>query len=122
MPDRYPCAHCGTTGSCKSGRDGVSCAVCVRDNKLPADASDSTYVGLACSVCAGAGSFESTTDRLRRRVVPVLALLIVYLALAMIWANADKSTFHELLAFGGTLIGSITGYYFAGKARDGDRS
>ena len=55
-------------------------------------------------------------SRLRNRLVPCLALIIVCFVLLLIWDTHDKENFGEILAFSGTLIGSITGYYFGGKS------
>lgn len=55
------------------------------------------------------------TARLQRRITPLLAMVIVYLALVLVWMYADSSHFPEILAFAATLIGSITGYYFGGR-------
>jgi hypothetical protein len=102
------CAHCNNTGTCNKGKDGSSCEVCVRKNLKW------TFV---CSVCEGFGKMEPFTERLHNRIVPVLALFVVYVALIIIcWAACTENKhFSELLAFSSTLIGSITGYYFGGK-------
>jgi hypothetical protein len=70
--------------------------------------------GLVCSVCGGVGFVELKTDRINRRITSLLAVLIVYFALALIGllAATNNQYFSEMLAFSGTLIGSITGFYF----------
>jgi hypothetical protein len=59
---------------------------------------------------------EPLTVRLQQRIVPLLALILVYAALVLIWSYASRENFHELLAFAGTLIGSVTGFYFGGRS------
>lgn len=117
--DRLPCAHCSQTGTCTNGSEGQSCAVCVR-HKSPfwrifgAKVSNAS-IGIICSVCDGIGSVEPFSVRLHKRIVPLLALFIVYIALFLILRLATEDDFDQILAFAGTLIGSITGYYFGGK-------
>lgn len=116
MEQRIPCAHCKGSGTCANGGNGTSCAVCARKNKLPASPNQgAAYTGIVCSVCAGHAQIEPFTVRLNQRIVPVLALMLVYVALALIFAHAGRDNFHELLAFAGTLIGSVTGFYFGGR-------
>ena len=38
-------------------------------------------------------------------------------ALAIVFLKSSKENFTEILAFAGTLIGSVTGYYFGGKTK-----
>ena len=108
-----PCAHCGGTGTCRNGSAGESCAVCLKKNKIDAQAS----TGLVCSVCCGYGAVEPRTARLRNLIAPVFALLIAGTALGLAWFFAGDEHFTEVLAFAATLIGSITGYYFGGRNR-----
>jgi hypothetical protein len=116
MPDLPPpgflsCAHCGGTGTCRNGSAGDSCAVCIKKNKIE----DQASTGLVCSVCLGYGALEPRMSRVRNLIAPVFALLIVCTALALAWFFAGDEHFTEVLAFAATLIGSITGYYFAGR-------
>lgn len=113
-PQRLDCAHCGSTGTCNNGPDGSSCAVCIKKHKIENQSSE----GLVCSVCGGIGTAEPFTDKLHSRVVPALALLIVYVALYLIFMFGSKENFNEILAFASTLIGSVTGYYFGGKKKN----
>ncbi len=115
------CAHCDSTGTCSKGKDGSTCEVCVRKNlkwTFVFSTSKLRY-GMVCSVCEGFVKIEPLTERLHNRIVPVLALLVVYVALIIIcWAACTENKhFSELLAFSSTLIGSITGYYFGGKKK-----
>ena len=66
-------------------------------------------------MCGGVGIAEPKSIRIHNRIVPVLALLIVYFALAIVLLKSSEENFSEILAFAGTLIGSVTGYYFGGK-------
>lgn len=111
LKDHVPCAHCSASGTCASGPNGASCLVCLREHKIK----DKSAVGIACGVCMGYGIAEPKTARLKNRLVPILSLLIVYLALAMVMILSSKEHFTEVLAFAATLIGSVTGYYFGGK-------
>lgn len=117
MDLRVPCAHCKSTGTCANSENETSCAVCVAKHKLPSHSSpERLYTGVVCSVCSGQGQVEPFTVRLQQRIVPLLALVLVYAALLLIWSFASRENFHELLAFAGTLIGSVTGFYFGGRA------
>jgi hypothetical protein len=116
MELRIQCAHCKSTGTCTTGgSDGTSCAVCVRKQRLPSKCEGLRYSGVVCSVCSGLGQVEPFTARLQHRIVPLLAIVIVYVALGLVWSRSGKENFHELLAFAGTLIGSVTGFYFGGR-------
>lgn len=107
------CAHCSASGCCSSGANGNSCAACQKSQNLRNEAP-----GLVCSVCKGIGVIEPKTVRINKRIVPVLALFIVYVALGLVMVNTHSDHFSEILAFAGTLIGSITGYYFGGKSQN----
>ena len=116
MPETHPhgylpCAHCGAAGTCRNGSAGDSCAVCIKKNRIEGQ----PLTGLVCSVCQGYGAVEPRTGRLRNLIAPVFALLIVSSALGLAWFFAGDEHFTEVLAFAATLIGSITGYYFAGS-------
>lgn len=115
MSNAMPCAHCNSTGTCSSGENNYSCAVCVKYNKLK---NDTSHKGLICSVCKGLGAGEIKSDRINNIITPFLAVVIVYFVLFIISINMNNSNLDKLLIFGGTLIGSITGYYFAEKRRD----
>lgn len=106
------CAHCSGTGTCKNGEKETSCFACKKESKLK---NNETTTGLVCSVCLGLGMAEPKSLRIQNRLVPMLALLLVYFALVLIAVFASKDNFPEILAFASTLIGSITGYYFGGK-------
>ncbi len=113
--EHMTCAHCEGTGTCKNGQNQTSCAVCRKHQQLTSAAIEDAS-GLVCSVCRGRGILEAMASRLRNRLVPCLALIIVCFVLLLVWDTHDKENFGEILAFSGTLIGSITGYYFGGKS------
>ena len=70
---------------------------------------------MVCSVCHGVGVIETATERINNRIVPALALFVVYVALGMVWSKTGDDHFPEILAFAATLTGSVTGYYFGGR-------
>lgn len=110
------CAHCGGTGTCKNGETETSCLVCKKAHKVNSAGNTS---GLVCSVCCGYGVAEPKSARMQNRIIPMLAIIIVYFALFLIFMLARTDNFSEVLAFAATLIGSITGYYFGGKSKTG---
>jgi hypothetical protein len=109
----HPCAHCDESGTCARGANSFSCAACVKTNELKGN----QHVGLICGVCAGLGRAEAGTERLNKRVAPLLAMSIVIMLLAAIAAAAIADRhFNEVLAFGAGIIGTILGFYFSGKS------
>lgn len=108
----FPCAHCKGTGTCTTGQGECSCGACAR-----AASEKRGSVGLRCSVCNGVGVAELGSDSFRRTIVPALALLIVVIGFGVIVfaAVANNPHFTEMLAFCSSIIGVVTGYYFAGK-------
>jgi len=107
----YPCAHCEQTGTCKNGKDGKSCPVCIKDNEIKGK----EHIGLICASCGGIGQAEPRTERMNKRAKPLLAMFIVMFMLIVVSALAftNNENFKDILAFSGLLIGSITGYYFS---------
>ena len=108
----FGCAHCKGTGTCTTGDSGCSCNACAR----AANAKRGSF-GLCCGVCDGVGIAELRSDRLRRTIVPGLAILIVAMGfLVIVFAAATNNAhFSEILAVCSGLIGVVIGYYFAGK-------
>lgn len=106
----YPCRHCDETGVCKSGPNGSSCLACAKYHELKGR----EFVGLACGTCGGLGQSEPMTERLNKRTKPLLAMGIVFLVLIFVFvlALSKNPHFPEFLAFAGTLIGSVTAFYF----------
>ena len=110
----YPCAHCKQTGTCSSGENNSSCLACIKANELKGK---SAY-GLMCGACNGLSLAEPRTERMNKRIKPVLAMTIIFCLLFGIYISAalNSDFFSEILAFSGTLLGSIVGYYFSIKS------
>ena len=112
----YACKHCNETGTCTSNDNESSCAACVKYHELK---KSKTYTGVACGTCGGLGQSEPTTERLNKRVKPLLALSIVLCLMicTTVLAFTNNPNFATFLAFSATLIGSVTTFYFnnAGK-------
>ena|SRR5271157_333335 len=130
---RLDCAHCETKGTCASGTEKSSCAVCIQRAKLNAPPSrwwlwwhlsapaksptaEKPPTGLPCSVCGGVGKAEPKTLRFLNLFLPFFAAGFV--ALLLIWllvlALVKSDSFQSFLTFAGTATGSVTGYYFGG--------
>ena len=108
----YPCQHCKETGTCTTGKDGASCLACINFHKIK---EKGACFGLACGTCLGIGKAEPKTDRVNKRMRSVLSLLIVYLILVItaILGINQNPYFTEFLVFAGTIIGSITAFYYS---------
>lgn len=112
----YDCKHCSGTGTCSNGKDGSSCAACAEKNDLPFWKRKNQY-GLICGCCGGIGKSEPLTERMNKRIGPILALLIIFMLMTLIFfAALTKSPyFSEILAFSSAIIGSVVGYYFSSR-------
>ncbi len=110
----YECKHCGGTGTCSNGENGTSCVACAERNDLPFYKRKNQQ-GLICGCCGGIGQSEPMTERMNKRISPMLALLMVFfLMFLVICALLIKSNyFSEILTFSSTLLGIILGYYFS---------
>lgn len=111
----YPCAHCEQTGTCKNGKDGTSCSACVKRNEIFFLFRLLSYKGLLCGTCGGIGKAEPMTERMNKRMKPLLALFIIIFMSFMVYyfAKTNSEHFTAVLAFAGTLTGSVVGYYFS---------
>lgn len=108
----HSCAHCNGSGTCKHGREGLSCAACVNKNELKRG----EYFGLACGTCGGLGQTDTITYRMNHRTAPLLAIMIILSCfLLIVFGLVKDQHFQEILTFSGTVIGSVVGYYFGGK-------
>jgi len=107
----YPCAHCNQTGTCSSGKNGQSCMVCVSQNEIKGK----EHIGLLCGSCNGLGLAEPKTERINKRVRPVMALgLMLFLIFLIILFGISKNPhFPEVLTFSATLLGCIVTYYYS---------
>ncbi|WMN61765.1 molecular chaperone DnaJ (plasmid) [Pseudoalteromonas xiamenensis] len=108
----HPCKHCNETGTCTSGEKESSCIACAKYHELKRS---QTYIGLACGTCGGLGQSEPLTERINKRTKPLLAMTIVFVLLicVTVLAFSNNPNFSAFLAFAGTLIGSITTFYFS---------
>ncbi len=110
----YACAHCQQTGTCTTGENGQSCNLCIKRNELKGK----NHTGLACGICGGIGQAEPFTERMNKRITPILSVVIIFLLLGIVfWSLTIKSGyFTEILAFSSAIIGTVVGFYFsAGK-------
>lgn len=110
--DRVLCAHCSSSGSCHSGKDASSCAVCIKDAGFKDDA---PRYGLVCSVCDGSGVAEPPMDGVQAIGV-VIALSLSFAAMFLVWKSLDsKESLDNILPFAAGVIGSITGFFFGSR-------
>ena len=109
----YECFHCKGEGTCTTGENSSSCAACIKRNELKGK----SLYGLMCGSCGGIGKAEPVTERMNKRLAPILAItLVVALLFLIFWAAFSESThFSELLAFSSAIIGSVVGFYFSGS-------
>ncbi len=107
----YECKHCEGQGTCRNGNASSSCAACIKRNEL----NGKEHFGLLCGSCGGIGKAEPMTERMNKRIAPVLATVLVISLLFMVgFSSVTKSPyFSELLAFSSAIIGSLVGFYFS---------
>ncbi|MEZ8107033.1 MULTISPECIES: molecular chaperone DnaJ [Vibrio] len=112
----YECKHCSGTGTCVSGVDGTSCLGCAKKSDLPFW-SRKNHKGLLCGSCGGIGLAEPMTERLNKRITPLLAFYVVAFLLILIFVLAitKNPVFSEVLAFSSAVIGAVVGHYFSSK-------
>ncbi len=108
----YSCKHCKESGTCNSGEGEISCVACIKYHELKRE---KIYRGLSCGTCGGLGQAEPLTERINKRTKPFLAIGIVFVLLICVTVLAffNNPNFSAFLAFSGTLIGSITTFYFS---------
>lgn len=114
----HDCKHCSGTGTCKNGKDSTSCLACAKRNELWYW-QRSGQQGLLCASCGGIGKAEPYTERLNKRAAPLLAILLVFSIIMLIFVTALMKSpfFSEILAFSSAITGSVAGFYFS-RARD----
>lgn len=112
----YDCKHCSGTGTCKNGADETSCLSCAKKAELRFW-NLKNQKGLVCGSCGGIGQAEPLTEKMNKRVAPLLAIYLVLILLGLIFYTiATKSPyFNEILAFSSAVIGSVVGYYFSNR-------
>jgi len=107
----YPCAHCNESGTCTTGIEGSSCYLCIKRNELRGK----RHSGLACGICGGLGKAEPFTERMNKRIKPMLSIFIVIPLIVIVGAALflNSPFFSEVLAFSSALIGAVIGFYFS---------
>jgi len=57
------------------------------------------------------------TERMDKRIVPLLALILTFSLFLLIFVAVLTSSpyFSEIIAFSGAIIGSVAGFYFSGN-------
>ena len=110
----YDCLHYKGDGTCRNGEDGKSCAACIKRNELKGN----SHKGLICGSCGGIGKADPMTERIDKRMGPVLAFGLTFglLILIIIFGFFKSDLFPQILAFASAIIGSIVGFYFSGKS------
>lgn len=116
----YDCKHCNGTGTCSNGLENTSCECCAKKNELPFWRRKK-QVGLICGCCGGIGKAELLTDRMNKRVTPLLAIYLVVMILGTLVISIVTGSQYssELLAFSSAIIGSICGFYFSAVTKEG---
>lgn len=122
--DLVPCAHCRESGTCRNGPNEQGCALCQStwlEHQGKHYTKDMDQTGIVCSVCWGKGLAEPSNQKWHYRFPAVLAFIIIVAAFSLLFffANNDKGNFDKIVVFVGTLVGSVTGYYFGGERRSG---
>ena len=114
----YKCGHCNGTGTCSSGENGSSCIVCAKYNELNFW-NRKNHFGLICGSCGGSGITEPTSQKLNKRITPMLAVCLVFSLLVLLAVSIllNSSHFSEILTFSSAIIGSIVGYYFSNESK-----
>jgi len=112
----YECKHCSGSGTCTNGEDKTSCLACAKKHELPFWQQRGQR-GLMCGSCGGIGQAEPLTERMNKRIAPMLAIFLTIFLLVIISGAAllKSQYFSELLAFGSAIIGSVVGFYFSSR-------
>lgn len=114
----HNCAHCSGTGTCNDGKDGETCAACIRKQELKVRntifSKPLKYYGVACGTCGGIGKTDTLTYRLNNRATPLLAMMIIggCFALIIFFGFLKSQFLSEIITFCGTLVGAVIGHYF----------
>jgi hypothetical protein len=125
MAETISCAHCSKTGTCENGTGGMACQLCVaRWSKRNATFDfKADLKGIPCSTCWGKGFiYKSLSEQSRfdNTVPAVLGGVLAGLSFALLFYlshTGNGEGFNKALVFTGTLLGSITGYYFGAPKR-----
>lgn len=110
----HECKHCSGSGTCTNGENSSSCIACAKKNELPFWR-HKNQKGLMCGSCGGIGKAEPMTERLNKRIAPILAILLVIslLTLTLITTIINSQHFSEVLTFSSAIIGTVVGFYFS---------
>src|SRR2546427_3687796 len=119
LPDFVNCQHCDMRGTCRNGLGGKSCGRCVakwKNETTGYAGQENEQVGLVCSVCWGRGLTEPAALKWDKRFPFVLASGLVLLGFSvLLLGHFVELPPDKALPFVGTLLGSITGYYFGAE-------
>ncbi|WP_139214331.1 molecular chaperone DnaJ [Marinobacter zhejiangensis] len=101
----HDCQHCSGTGTCTNGPEASSCYACAIRNELPRWRR-SNQQGLMCGSCGGIGKAEPLTERMNKRIAPMLAVFLCGILVTMIALAAflKNPYFSELLAFSSAIV------------------
>ena len=109
------CKHCDESGTCRTLTSLVVVSVHAGGGRISFGPEDPTN-GLICSVCWGKGLVEASAAKWSNRFPFISSSGLVLLGFACFflisWTKIDE---HQALTFSGTLLGSITGFYFGGE-------
>lgn len=110
----YDCKHCSGTGTCTNGEDSTSCIACAKKHELWFW-QQKKQKGLMCGSCGGIGQAEPLTERMNKRMAPMLAFLLTVGLLVLVFMSSIMKSpyFSEILAFSSAIIGSVAGFYFS---------
>ena len=104
------------------GKEGNSCNACIYETKARGifgkdilKSFDLDPIELVCSVCDGIGKAQIRTNKMNSRARFRLALWIIIPLFLLIFLLKDSEHFNLFLTFASTLIGGITGFYYAQK-------
>ena len=110
------CGHCAGHGICNSNQNGASCFACAKAAKVP-DPQGVNH-GLPCSICSGHGCGAPSEVKINRLIGAAVTILLCILIFAVVfYAFCFPDKFDSVLTFAGTILGSITGFYFGGRSR-----
>jgi hypothetical protein len=87
--------------------------VCIKEHELKGK----EHGGLACGVCGGIGQAEPKTERIAKRMPAILGIVVVVPLMMGIFLAAifQSPYFSEFLAFAGTTIGTVLGFYYSAR-------
>jgi hypothetical protein len=123
MDGFQPCAHCAGKGTCRNGPEEGGCQICFAHwrERYPKTKDNPQVGAIKCSTCWGRGIVEPPgATKWDYKTPAYLGGLLALCSFALLFTLAfrrDPEGFSKSLVFVGTLLGSITGYYFGGQKR-----